>query len=172
MIIMTIKLYNKLFHVVCIGLTSSGIKLITSKQLYWLCSTCRSSSNTTVYLQNFALHTKQSNVSKSNTVIEQLNQEIEILKKEISNIIQEPFSAIVPQINLTTSKVCNLIENKLETIEAYQKGLNVEINGLPFNKKENLRNIVSSLCDLIELQNLRTLRELGPKLTNYISQLY
>lgn len=151
---------SKLHHASCIGLSTRDIDFITSNKLYWLCVNCKSTSKTLISLQDIKVQNKTTVVSESVALIEQLNEKIDLLKKELNELIQEPLLALISQINLNASRICNLVEqqetftHKQESIEKHQKRLNIEINGIPFVKGENLSAILLKICELIEQPSL------------------
>lgn len=151
------KSCSKVFHATCIGFSLDSINLFTSNHLYWFCKDCRSNPDSLVHLQDLKVINKAVLETEYRNIIEQFNQTIEGLKSDINKIIQEPISAIIPQINFTTARVCNLfkqqesLDRKLESIEIHQRRLNLEINGIPFKKGQDLKEIVCKIGTLIEL---------------------
>lgn len=137
-------------HITCTNLLPEEADIIIRKNIYWFCNCCVQLDNKKYRIIPNRLINPSSTIEKS---IDQ-PQAINIISEKLNELSSEAVPAIASQILKTLENLQSFKRNcntRFDELEREQKRCNIEINGIPYKHTENLRTILESVCQLLEV---------------------
>lgn len=172
----------KTFHSVCLKMSDEHLKILLSNDASWFCKECRpGNANTSVVVVDDAEQNPEGTVSSRITKNDLLS-----LKNEILGELNNKFTMLLDSVNFCSDKITdfeaniklindklklleeckrenehlkirvNDLENKIIDLEDYSRRSNIEIQGLPESRNENLVDVVLNIANNIKCEMAKT----------------